>query len=115
MTRRTWIVGVALLTLTATGGVWAGLAWANARTSAKAADCCLDATCPPGCSEFCLPDGTDSAEHSTKTAAKTSCCCDDPTCPPGCSPECPPDCLDLTSEAKTIKAKTYCPPCPFCP
>jgi hypothetical protein len=107
MTRRTiLLVGLAaMLTLTA-GSVWAGLAWANARSSMKAVDCCLDPACPPGCSEACPPDCTGSAAAGTTTSS----CCDDPTCPPGCSPDCPPNCLDLKATAKNC-----CPPCPFCP
>ena len=139
-TRRSWMLAVAMVSLTA-GGVWAGVAYANARTT-KAGDCCLDPTCPPGCSEVCPPD------------CPFPCCCQDPTCPPGCSeecppccsPDCPPDCLDgakATANTSTVKAeakkedvkaepttcsggkcdggkcgpttKTYCPPCPFCP
>ncbi len=114
MTRRTWLLGVTMLALTAAGGVWVGLAWANARTSTKAVDCCLDPTCPPGCCEACPPDCTSPAATSTKTA-KTSCCCDDPTCPPGCAPDCPPDCPDLKARTTEVKAKAHCPPCPFCP
>ena len=101
-TRRSWMLAVAMLSLTA-GGVWAGVVLAN---NQKAADCCLDPTCPPGCS---------------------------PACPPGCSPDCPPNCLDgATAKTSSVKAeaktcdggkcdggkcspKGYCPPCPFCP
>ena len=145
MTRRSWMLAVAMLSLTA-GGVWAGLALANARTT-KGGDCCLDPTCPPGCSEECPPDCFTGAKASVqakgvkaagkKAVTKTVDCCDDLTCPPGCSPACPPDCLDLTAKAstktaakssccsdgeccptttKTTVAKKYiCPPCPFCP
>jgi hypothetical protein len=38
MTKRSWMLAVALLTLTV-GGVWAGLALANAHTTAKASCC----------------------------------------------------------------------------
>jgi len=113
MTDRTLMLGVVILTLMAAGTAWVGLAWANSRTGTTAADCCLDPTCPPGCSDVCPSDCTGPAGCNTKT----SCCCDDPTCPPGCSPECPPDCLDLSAKAKStqVMAKTNCPPCPFCP
>lgn len=56
-TRRSWMLAVAMLSLTA-GGVWAGVAYANARTT-KAGDCCLDPTCPPGCSPDCPPNCLD--------------------------------------------------------
>lgn len=69
-TRRSWMLAVAMMSLTA-GGVWAGVAYANARTAN---------TCSPGCSEVCPPD------------CPFPCCCQDPTCPPGCSPDCPPGC-----------------------
>lgn len=124
MTRRSWMLALAMLSLTA-GGVWAGLALACTRTT-KGGDTALPAA-------------------STKTAAKTSCCCDDPTCPPGCTPECAAECLPAAktntntamktscypdgeccsdepccgSTAETTKAtvvkKYICPPCPFCP
>lgn len=113
MTRRAiLLMGVAaMLTLTA-GGVLA--AWANARTTTKAVDCCLDPTCPPGCSEVCPPDCCPvSTAATTKTTAKTSCCCDDPSCPPGCTLECAAECLPVATQS--AKGKTYCPPCPFCP
>lgn len=113
MARRTWMLGVTMLALTVAGGVWAGLAWANARTSTKAVDCCLDPTCPPGCCEACPPYCTGPAACSTKTAM-TSCCCDDPSCPPGCTPECAAECLPAAKTAE-VKAKKDCPPCPFCP
>lgn len=140
MTRRSWMLAVAMLSLTA-GGVWAGLALANAR-STKAGDCCLDPTCPPGCSEVCPPNCFTGAKASVQAKdVKAVDCCDDPTCPPGCSPACPPDCLDFTaktgtktaakssccpegeccataaaSSTETSVAKKYiCPPCPFCP
>lgn len=115
MTRRTWLLAGLMAAFTA-GGVWAGVAITNAR-SAKAADCCLDPTCPPGCSEVCPPN------------CPFSDCCSDPSCLPGCSEDCPPDCSD---GAKAVKAesqrceggkcnsekcgtKDYCPPCPLCP
>lgn len=100
MTRRTWVLGAALLALTA-GGVWVAIAGAH---STNPADCCADPTCPPGCSDVC-PVNCPAAD-----------CCLDPACPPGCSPECPPNCDG--GEAKTApktEAKGYCPPCPFCP
>ena len=130
MTRRTWLLGVALLTLMGVGGVWAGLALANSRTSTKAVDCCLDPTCPAGCSEVCPPDCTGPAAASTKTAVKCD-CCDEPTCPAGCSEECPPNGLTNKTSAKasccptearatvapqaSVKKEYICPPCPFCP
>ncbi len=122
MTRRAWMLGVTVLTLTAGVGVWARLAWAETHTRMKTVDCCLDPTCPPGCSEVCPPDClTGLAGAGTRTAARSDCCAD-PTCPPGCSPDCPPDCLDLAAKAKCLgaaspdaKGKTFCPPCPFCP
>jgi len=122
MSKRSWMLAVAMLSLTA-GGVCVGLALANTRTT-KGGD-------------------TASPAASTKTAAKTSCCCDDPTCPPGCTPECAAECLPAAnastttgakkavccpdgdycqdeaccgSNTKTTVAKKYiCPPCPFCP
>ena len=142
MTGRSWMLAVAMLSLIA-GGVWAGLALANARTT-KAADCCLDQTCPPGCSEVCPPNCFTAAKASVQTndvkvtgeknVRKAVDCCDDQTCPPGCSPGCPPDCLDLTAKASaktaakssccsggeccpatTATKKYICPPCLFCP
>lgn len=142
MTRRSWLLGVAMMSLTA-GGVWAGMTLARTGKS----DCCADPTCPPGCSESCPPD-------CLTTAAKpaTVDCCDDPTCPPGCCEDCPPNCKDVTAKAPTTKVsakesccddgpccsdgccptskapatkapvtkapegkKFTCPPCPFCP
>jgi hypothetical protein len=104
MTRRTWMLlsVTAMLTLSG-GGLWAV---ANAGTSPKAVDCCLDPTCP-GCF-------AGSTAASTKSAGNTSCCCDDPTCPPGCTPECAAECL-LAAKTARAKAKKECPPCPFCP
>jgi hypothetical protein len=110
------MLAVAMLSLSA-GGVWAGLALASAMTT-KAGDCCLDPTCPPGCSEVCPPNcpfpdcctGAKGVKAAGKKAvAKTVDCCDDPTRPPGGSPACPPDCLDLTAKASTkTAAKSSC-------
>jgi hypothetical protein len=106
MTRRAMVLlGLASMVALAAGGVSAGLAWANARADTRAADCCPDPICPPGCCEACPPDGTSPASAATKAAAETSSCCDDPACPPDCCPECPPDCLGAT-------AKACCPNCP---
>lgn len=137
MTRRSWMLAVAMLSLTV-GGVWAGLALANAKAT-KGGDCC-----PPGevcpdclslvaakqsdeccnsccknvdkCPSACAECGCTTSDKSAaaKTAAKTSCCCDDPTCPPGCTPECAAECLPAAKVAE-IKATKDCPPCPFCP
>ncbi len=89
MTRRSMLaIGVTALAIIA-GGVWAGLAWANA---------CPEATQPAA-----------AVVSKTDDAIKPACCCVDPACPPGCTPECAAECLP------TAKAKTFCPPCPFCP
>jgi hypothetical protein len=96
MTRRSWMLAVAMAAATA-GGVWAGMTFSHTHSKA-AAHCCDDPTCPPGCSDVCPPNCT------------ASDCCDDPTCPPGCSEDCPPNC-----QASTAKGKTACPPCPLCP
>lgn len=99
-TRRSLMLAVALMSLT-TGGVWAGVAYANTRTT-TVLDCCLDPTCPPGCSEVC------------PTNCFFSDCCQDPTCPPGCSPDCPPccspdcppNCFDGVNKVKVDAKKT---------
>lgn len=138
MTRRMWIImGLASVMAFTAGGVWTGWALANARSGPKTEDCCLDPTCPPGCSEVCPPNCLDLAVSTKKPTTKALDCCDDPTCPPGCSPACPPDCLDLSAKAKnksrcdsvcsdcekepaatsktTVAKKYICPPCIFCP
>ena len=88
---------------------------ANAATAAnQALDCCLEPTCPPGCSEECPPNclSTASVETPAKTAAKTArCsegfeCCPEETCCPSAS---------VKSIVKTPQKKYSCPPCPFCP
>lgn len=116
MTRRSWMLAVAILSLTA-AGVWAGLVPTNIRTT-KAADCCLDPACPPGCSEICPPDCLSLVAAKQSDECCTSCCCDDPTCPPGCTPECAAGCLPAikaSSTKTTVTKKDICPPCPSCP
>ncbi len=99
-TRRSWMLAVAMLSLTA-GGVWAEIAYANAGTNAgtnKVVDCCLDPTCPPGCSPDCPPNCLDGATAKTSSVTAEAKTCDGGKCDGGkCSP------------------KGYCPPCPFCP
>ena len=141
MTRRTWMLGMAMLALTAAGGVWAGMAWANSRTSANAVPLGCSEECPPNCLSFVGAKSSDECCKAccknvdtpacpTKCAGPCGCakaeksvaagtaalfdCCDDPSCPPGCTPECAARCLPVAKTAE-VKAKKDCPPCPFCP
>jgi hypothetical protein len=105
MTRRTWMTaGAPALALMIAGGVWAGLAFANARP-AETGDCCVDPTCPPGCCPECPPDCTAPTAAKCETTGGQVPCCEDPPCPI-CVP---------SSRAATSKSVTCCPPCPFCP
>lgn len=127
MTIRSWMLAVAMVSLMV-GGVWAGLALANARNTkagdglseakvsvptkdvkvvgTKAVDCCDDLTCPPGCSEACPPDCLDlTAKANTKPAAKSSCCSDGECCAT----------TPTRSTKPPVAKKDICPPCPFCP
>jgi hypothetical protein len=98
---------------------WVGIYHtANAATPAnapaktvKAVDCCLDPTCPPGCSEDCPPNCCDVV--SVKTTAKKTACCSEGSecCPDG---DCCPT-ANTTAIAKATQKKYICPPCPFCP
>jgi len=91
---------------------------ANAATPAnipaKALDCCLDPTCPPGCSEMCPPNclTTASVKAPAKTAAKAACCSEESECCPdeACCPS-----ASVKTTAKNTEKKYTCPPCPFCP
>ena len=91
---------------------WVGLAYANAatsvKTSAKGVDCCLDPTCPPGCSEDCPPNCCDVASEkvTAKTAKKTSCCSEGSECCP--AGEVCPDCLP-TASAKIPAEEVHLP------
>jgi hypothetical protein len=66
MSRRIRMVALTIFALTAASGVWAGLAWSNARVKSKELDCCFDPTCPPGCSVSCPPDCTSVTLPDTK-------------------------------------------------
>jgi hypothetical protein len=103
------------------------------KAPAKAPDCCLDPTCPPGCSADCPPDCLSTAK--VKPTAKADDCCPEG----GCCPECclvtarakapaetdaqAPCCASgesrpsgaTTAKAKAPANKYVCPPCPFCP
>ena len=78
---------VAALALGTSGVI--GFAWANSRALARTADCCVDPTCPPGCSVICPPDCNLSGAPRAKSATPAA-------------------------KATEIKAKS-CPPCPLCP
>ena len=111
MTRRTWLMlGLALaLVLAVVGGVWAASTFTGG--DSQASDCCLDPTCPPGCSVVCPPSCLTSKQAAVSTAVQSCCpsdeccsnepCCSDSTCP--------------TSKAPSAKEQYTCPPCPFCP
>jgi hypothetical protein len=108
MTRRTWLMmGLAVtLTLAVVGGVWAVSAFTG--SGSRAGDCCLDPTCPPGCSLACPPNCAEPA----KNPESQSCCPGNECCPdsPGDS-ICPADVRKTPSE----KGQYKCPPCPLCP
>jgi len=119
MKRKMLWSAVAVLPLMAVAVVFAVYHQANAAApvqakTVKAVDCCLDPTCPPGCSEDCPPNCCDvaSVKTTTKTAKKTACCSEGSECCPdeACCPA-----STVTATAKTPQKKYICPPCPFCP
>ena len=81
------MAAVAALVLVASGVL--GFAWTNSRAHARAADCCVDLTCPPGCSVSCPPDCDLSGTLRAKRAMPAA-------------------------KATEVKVKA-CPPCPLCP
>lgn len=86
----------------------------RANTPAEALDCCLDPTCPPGCSEECPPTclSTTGVKTPAMTTGTTGCCsegsdsCPEETCCPSAS---------VKSSGRTTPKKYICPPCPLCP
>lgn len=108
MTRRSMTLLVTLLSLTVAAGAWAEFVFANSRPNTQAVDCCLDPTCPPGCSAQCPPDCLSSTSVSApaQTASNAACCAEEDCCA---------EARTSLVTATAAKKNYTCPPCPFCP